>query len=286
MQLKDRIVDFFVTYGLQILGALIILTVGFFVAREAARLADRLFKKLEVDAPIRSLLVRLIRLVVMAFVLVLVLDKFGVPMAPMVAGIGVVGVGVGLALQGVLSNAAAGLVLIFTRPFRVNEYIEIIGEEGQVKAITLFTTILTHPDKSKIVIPNRKIVGEVLHDYGAIRQLDLVVGVSYDTDLKRMRLLLNDTLSQDAMVLKDPAPVIGIRSLDDSDIMVAVKPWVKVSDFVPASAQVYEEIIEAFRAHDIDMPFPQQEVRLLAEAVGSSRLQPRGNEHGLPRQGI
>lgn len=263
MQLKDRIVDFFVTYGFQIVGALIILTVGFFVAREAARLADRLLNKVDVDAPIRSLLVRVVRLIVMAFVFVLVLDKFGVPMAPMVAGIGVVGVGIGLALQGVLSNAAAGLVLIFSRPFRVGEYIEIIGEEGEVKAITLFTTILTHPDRSKIVIPNRKIVGEILHDFGAIRQLDLTVAVAYDTDLKKVRTVLRETLDQHPMALKDPAPVIGIRSLEDFDITVSVKPWVAVNDFVPAAAQIYERIIEAFRAHDIHIPFPQREVRLL-----------------------
>lgn len=272
MRWKDKIVDFFVAYGMQIVGALIILAVGYYVAQQVARLADRLFKKLEVDAPIRSLLVRLIRLIVLAFVLVLVLDKFGVPMAPMVAGIGVVGVGVGLALQGVLSNAAAGLVLIFSRPFRVGEYIEIIEEEGQVKAITLFTTILTHPDRSKIVIPNRKIVGEVLHDFGSIRQLDLCVGVSYDSDLKKVRRVIAETLANERMVLKDPPAVIGVRSLEDSDIMVSVKPWVAVSDFVPASAQVYEEIVDAFRVNAIDMPYPQQEIRLLRDGNGSGRF--------------
>lgn len=274
MQLKDRIVEFFVTYGFQIVGALIILTVGYFVAREAARLADRLLGKVDVDAPIRLLLVRVIRLVVMAFVLVLVLDKFGVPMAPMVAGIGVVGVGVGLALQGVLSNAAAGLVLIFSRPFRVGEYIEVVGEEGEVKAITLFTTILTHPDRSKIVIPNRKIVGEILHDFGAVRQLDLTVGVAYDSDLKKVRAVLRETLEQHPMALKDPQPVIGIRSLEDYDIAVLVKPWVAVENFVPAGAEIYERIIDAFRAHDIEVPLPQREVRLL-NGVSSSQTHVR-----------
>jgi small conductance mechanosensitive channel len=269
MQIKEKIIEFFVTYGLQILGALIILAAGIFLARMAGQFVDRLFTKLEMEPPIRALLVRAVRLIVMAFVLVLVLDKFGVPLAPMVAGIGVVGVGVGLALQGVLSNAAAGLVLIFTRPFRVGEYIEVIGVEGQVKSISLFATILTHPDQSKVVVPNRKIVGEVLHDYGRIRQLDLVVGVSYDTDLQKARGVMRNLLAQSKFVLKEPVPVFGITSLEDSDIIVSVKPWVSVNDFVPAAAQLYEEIIEAFRAHEIDMPYPQQEVRLLNESISA-----------------
>ena len=128
----------------------------------------------------------------------------GVDIAPLVAGVGVIGVGIGLATQGVLANLVAGLLIIFSKPFRVGEFIDLLGESGVVQAIDLFSTKLAHADKSIVVIPNRKIVGEILHNYGVIRQLDLCIGVSYDSDLKQVERIVKDILARNAKVLKEP----------------------------------------------------------------------------------
>ena len=154
-------------------------------------------------------------------------------------------------------------MIIFTKPFRVGEYLELLGVQGQVEMIELFSTKLIHADRSRVVIPNRKIIGEVVHNYGTIRQLDLVVGVSYDTDLNLALARVRDILKSNSRVLKDPAPALGIAMLADCSINIAVKPWTSVADFGPAQAEIYQAIVEEFRARNISIPFPQREVRLL-----------------------
>ena len=154
------------------------------------------------------------------------IQNLGVELLPLIAGLGVAGAGIALAMQGLLSNLFAGLSIIFTRPFRVGEYIGIVGEEGKVETITLFQTTLSHPDRSLVVIPNRKIVGEILHNYGKIRQLDVTVGVAYDTELNQALTVIQEVLRENARVLQDMTPVIGVRLLADSSINIAVKPWV------------------------------------------------------------
>jgi len=168
-----------------------------------------------------------------------------------------------LALQGPLSNLAAGLVIIFTKPFRVGEYVDMAGEEGRVEAIELFNTILSHPDLSRIIIPNRRIVGEIMHNYGKIRQLDVIVGVAYNTDLNAALAAVNDVLMQNPRVLKDPAPFVRVSVLADSSINIAVKPWAPVTEYGVASGEINKAIVEEFRARKISIPFPQHEVRFL-----------------------
>src|SRR6184192_1857089 len=190
--IKNHIIKFLTDYGFQIIGALIILTIGAMAARWVGRLAGNFFEKKQVELPMRTLAVRVIRLLVFGLAFVLALDKFGVPIAPMVAGIGVAGVGIGLAMQGVLSNVVAGLTIIFTKPFRVGEYIEVLSVHGDVAKIELFSTTLLHPDRSRVVVPNRRIVGEVLHNYGVMRQLHLTVAVPHDADLAKVLAAVHD----------------------------------------------------------------------------------------------
>src|SRR5207302_2090895 len=203
------------------------LAAGAMGARWLGRATDQWLEKRQIEPPIRMLAGRVIRLLVFALAAVLALDKCGVPIAPMVAGIGVAGVGLGLAMQHMLSNLVAGLTIIFTKPFRVGEYVEMVGVQGQVEMIELFTTTLAHADRSRVVVPNRKIVGEVLHNYGTIRQLDLSVGVAYGTNLPETVAAVRDILKQNPRVLKELTPGVGISTLTDSSINIAVKPWVK-----------------------------------------------------------
>ncbi|HXC97790.1 MAG TPA: mechanosensitive ion channel domain-containing protein [Verrucomicrobiae bacterium] len=263
VDIQKKLVDFGTAYGMQVIGAIIILVIGLFAARWLGNALARRLEKIQMEPPVRTLLVRVVRLIVMAFVLVMVLDKFGVPIVTLVAGMGVAGVGVGLAMQGVLKNLFAGLTIIFTKPFRVGEYVEILNVYGQVQTIELFSTTLLHSDMSRVVIPNHNIVGEILHNYGNIRQLDLSVGVGYTSDLPDVLNVVREIVSSNPRVLKTPAPVVGIANLSGSSITIAVKPWTAVPDFSPAQAEIYQAIVDHFRTRKIEIPFPQREVRLL-----------------------
>jgi len=263
MSLKNIPVDLLIKYGLQVLGAVVILGAGLFLARSVGNMIEKWLQRQDMEPPIRTLLVRVVKILVIGLTLIVALDTFGVQVAPLIAGIGVAGVGIGLALQGVLGNAMAGLSIIFTKPFRVGEYIEIVGVYGEVITIDIFSTTLQHADRSRVVIPNRKVVGEILHNYGKIRQLDLSVGVGYGTNLTDALEVVHDILDKNPRVLKDPAPAVGISQLADSAINISIKPWAKVTDFGAAQAEIYQTLVERLRARNIDIPFPQREVRLL-----------------------
>ena len=268
-RIKNTIIDFLTVYGFQIIGALIILTIGLVIAWWLGRVLGQWLETKRVEPPIVMLAVRVIRLLVFLVALLQALDKLSVPIGPMLAGIGVAGVGIGLALQGVLGNLVAGLTIIFTKPFRVGEYIEVAGVSGQVKQIELFSTMLLHADMSHVMVPNRKLVGEILHNYGQIRQLDLSVGVGYGTDLDSAQKIVREILAANPRVLKDPAPFVGISALGDFSIQITIKPWTKVTDYNPAQVEIYEAIINQFRANKIEIPFPQREVRMIGSNQGA-----------------
>ena len=263
--MNERIANYIEKHGPALLSAIMILVAGFFVSRWVGKLMMRWLsrKELQLEPPVRMLIVRLIRLLIFVFALVIAGGTAGVDVTAMVASIGVAGVGIGLAMQGVLSNIVAGLTIIFTKPFLVGEYIELLEVHGQVATIEIFSTTLLHPDRSRVVIPNRKIVGEILHNYGTIRQLDLSADVSYDTDLNEAMTIVREILAKNPRVLKDPVPAVGVAELADSSVRIAVKPWVQVVDYGAACAEINQAILEQFRTKGINMPFPQREVRLL-----------------------
>lgn len=268
MEWKNKIAEYAALHAGGLVGAVIILVVGVFAARMVGKIAMRWLsrKELALEPPVQMLMVRLVRLAVLVLALVIAAGTAGVDVTAMVAGIGVAGVGVGLAMQGVLGNIVAGLNIIFTKPFRVGEYIEIVGVSGQVQTIELSSTTLLHADQSRVVIPNRKVVGEILHNYGHSRQLDLSVGVAYGTNIGSALQIIGDILKANSRVLKQPAPGVGISALGESSINLFIKPWTAVADYGPAQAEIYQAILERFSAQRIAIPFPQREVRLLNNA--------------------
>jgi small conductance mechanosensitive channel len=263
-QIRTTVIDLALKFGPKLLAALIILVIGYVVARQIGHWVQRGLMHIEMEPPVRVLLVRIARLLIWLLFAIMALQNLGVELLPLVAGLGVAGAGIALAMQGLLSNLFAGLTIILTKPFRVGEYIGIVGQEGTVETITLFQTTLSHPDRSRVVIPNRKIVGEILHNYGKIRQVDVTVGVAYDTDLNQALTLIQEVLRENKRILQDIPPVIGVRQLADSSINIAVKPWVAVTDYGFACGEVNKIVLEAFREHGIEMPFPQREVRMVA----------------------
>lgn len=266
-QVKSTAIDLGMKFGPKLLVAIIIMTIGFLVARWVAGAVARMLEKFEFEAPVRQLLVNLTRALVLILFGIMALQNLGVELLPLVAGLGVAGAGVALATQGVLRNMVAGLTIILTRPFHVGEYISIIKEEGQVDDISLFHTTLIHPDLSRVVIPNRRIVGEILHNYGHIRQVEVIVRVAYDADLNQALATIHEVLQANPRVLQDPAPLIQVIRLADSSVNIGVKPWVSVPDYVAATGEISKTIVEAFRGRNIVIPFPQQEVRLLGNAA-------------------
>lgn len=260
---KDKVVDYVIGHSGGLIAAVVIIVVGLLAARWIGRVMDRWMVRKAMEPPLRSLLVRVTRLAVLMFALVVALETVGIDMTILIAGFSVAGLGVSLALQGVLGNLSAGLTIIFTKPFRVGEYIEIAGVQGQVQTVGLFSTTLLHLDRSRVVIPNRKIVGEILHNYGSVRQLNLSVGVAYGTDLNQAVGIVRGVLEQNPRVLKDPVPFVGVTMLGDSSISIAIRPWTAVTDFGFAQTEVNKEVAEQFRAANISIPFPQREVRVL-----------------------
>lgn len=265
-QAKSTLLDLAIRFGPKLVVALLILTAGFFVGRWLGKLAERMLGRLGIEETIRQLLVRIVRILTLGLFLILALQNLGVELLPLIAGLGVAGAGVALAMQGVLGNLVAGLTIIFTHPFRVGEYISIVGEDGVVVEISLFNTVLSHLDRSRVVIPNRKIVGEILHNHGKIRQLDITVGVAYTTDITRAMASIREILAANPRVLKDPEALVLVRTLADSSVDIAVKPWVGAEDFLEVAGEINQTILETFRAKGIVIPFPQREVRLLGAA--------------------
>lgn len=265
-QARHRMVEMGAEYAPRLFTALVILLAGYFVARWLISLLSRKLDKVDMEPPVRALIVQVVRVILLGVFLIIALSQMKVEVMPLIAGLGVAGAGIALAMQGVLGNLAAGLTIILTRPFRVGEYVSMVGVEGRVAEVKLFSTILDHPDRSRVVIPNRHIVGEIMHNYGTIRQLDVVVGVAYATDLNQALASVNRVLLGNSRVLQDPAPVVRVAMLADSSINIVIRPWVSVPDFGVASGEINKAVVEAFRADGISIPFPQREVRLLNQA--------------------
>ena len=255
--------DLAIQFGPKVVVALLIIAAGFYVGRWAAKITGSMLEKMGLDETLRQLLGRIVRIFVLGLFLIMALQNLGVQLLPLLAGLGVAGAGIALAMQGVLGNLAAGLTIIFTRPFLVGEYISIVDVEGTIAEIKLFNTVLSHPDRSRIVIPNRKIVGEILHNYGKLRQHNVIVGVAYNTDIKQALQTIRDLLAHNPSILKEPEPVISVLTLADSNVQIAIRPWTTVDDFNDTASTINQTVLEVFRERGIGIPFPQREVRLI-----------------------
>jgi small conductance mechanosensitive channel len=242
-----------VLYGIKALVAVAIFLVVTIAARWLGNLTHQQLGRHALEPPVRLLLVRIVKVIVLLFGAVVALETLGVPIAPLIAGIGVAGVGIGLALQGVLSSLMAGLSIIFTKPFRVGEHISLLGVHGDVAVIDIFSTTLMHPDRSRIIIPNRKIIGEIMHNFGTIRQLHLTVDVAYKTDLDQALTIVREVLAAHPDVLKDPPPSVGISQLSHPAVTIAVEPWTSIATYSATQGDLNKSIIERLR--EAHIPF-------------------------------
>jgi small conductance mechanosensitive channel len=260
---KNTLIELAIRFGPRLFTALVILIAGIFVSGWLSRWLMQFLARRDLEPPLRLLLSRIAWGLCALLCTLLALQNLGVELLPLLAGLGVAGAGVALATQGVLGNLVAGLSIIFGKPFRVGEYIAIAGVEGVVESITLFNTTLGHVDLSRVVVPNRKVVGEILHNYGRIRQVEVRIGVAYDSDLPTVMDLIRSALQANPRVLREPQPVVQPVQFGESAVSIAVRPWVAVQDQVAAIGEIHATVLEALRARGVVIPPPQREVRLI-----------------------
>lgn len=256
--------DLIATYGMKVIFAILIFIIGKFLANVARNLTTKLMDKRKVDTTVASFVGNMVWAVVFAFTIIATLGELGVQTASLVAVVGAAGLAVGLALQGSLSNFAAGVLMVLFRPCRVGDYIEAAGVSGTVDEITIFSTRLHTPDNKVVIAPNSSIMNGTITNYSALgqRRVDLVIGVAYDADLKQAKEVLSQVLDNHPLVLKDPAYTVALLELADSSVNFVVRPWVKTADYWTVYFEVMEQIKVALDDANIGIPFPQMDLHV------------------------
>jgi len=260
----DVITEFVINYSFQIVGALIILIVGLKLSGWLSRLVIRLCEKRSIDVTLSRFFASSTKLMVMMFVIIIAIGKFGISIAPFIAALGALAFGSSLAIQGPLSNYGAGLTLILTRPFVVGNTITVQGVSGVVEEIRLAATILTTEDGEELTIPNKLIVGEILRNSFENKIVETSVGISYQDDPEHAIDVLLRVLDQFTVICKDPAPQVGIEAFADSSINIGLRYWVPTKQYYHLLYQVNLSIHQALVEASITIPFPQQDVHLKA----------------------
>ena len=257
------VVDYLVNYSFQILGAIIVLIIGFIIARKVSNTIFKLCQKKNIDVTLSQFFSGVVRIFIIAATLMVALPKFGIQVTPFIAALGAVGLGAGLAVQGLLSNYSAGLAIILTRPFVVGDTIKVQGVAGLVKEVKLSSTVLSNEDNELITIPNKHIVGEIIHNSQSDSILELVVGIAYDSDPQQAVSAIKDSLKGLDGLSEERDPQVGIDEFGDSSVNIAVRAWAKTEKLFETRYRCNLAIFQALEASQISIPFPQREVRML-----------------------
>lgn len=251
-------------YGLRVVAALVIVVVGRWVARLLGSLTEGALTKRDIDATVRQFIGKLVFALVMVFAVIAALSNVGIQTASIIAALGAAGLAIGLALQGSLSNFAAGVLIVVLRPCRVGDYVEAGGAAGTVNNISLFFTTLLTPDNKQIIVPNSAIIGAPITNYSAMpqRRVDIKVGIGYSADIQQAKAELKQLLESDQRVLQTPPYVIAVVELADSSVNLAVRAWVNSPDYWDVYFHLMESIKLRFDEAGIEIPFPQRTVHL------------------------
>jgi small conductance mechanosensitive channel len=262
--LAEKVWELLTIYGLKVIAGIVVFIVGRWVAKGLTKLARKVMEKRAVDHTLVSFVANLTYIALLVFVVLAALGQLGIQTTSFIAVIGAAGLAIGLALQGSLSNFAAGFLMIIFRPFKVGDFIEGAGVAGTVEAIQLFTTQLKSPDNKTVIIPNASLTAGNITNYSTkgTRRVDLVMGIGYKDDIDKAKEIMADVLAKDGRVLKDPAPTIALVELADSSVNFVVRPWVKAEDYWDVYFDTTENIKKSFDAEGISIPFPQRDVHV------------------------
>jgi small conductance mechanosensitive channel len=262
--LPTKIFELVTIYGLKVIAAIVVFIVGRLIAKGLTNFTEKVMTKKEVDPTIVSFVGNMTYVALLVFVVLAALGQLGVQTTSFIAVIGAAGLAIGLALQGSLSNFAAGFLMIIFRPFKVGDFIEGAGVSGTVEMIQLFTTQLQTPDNKTVIIPNSSMTGGNITNWSVkgTRRVDLVFGIGYGDDIDKAKKIMADVLAKDERILKDPAPKIALVELADSSVNFVVRPWVKSGDYWDVYFDTTENIKKSFDAEGISIPFPQRDVHM------------------------
>jgi small conductance mechanosensitive channel len=261
----DLIIEFGVKYGFQVIYAIIILIIGLIVARWLANMIVRVCEARKLDITLSRFLGSVVRLTVLAFVMIVVLGKFGITMTPFIAAIGAVAFGSSLALAGLMSNYGAGLSIIITRPFVVGDTINIQSVSGVVEEIGLAATRLSTEDGEQITIPNKHIVGEILINSFENKVVEMSIGISYADDPQKAIKIIQETLQKITEIVNEPAPQVGIEEFADSSVNIGMRYWVPTKQYFQILYQANLAVYKALNKAKITIPFPQRDIHMLSE---------------------
>ena len=266
--LVNKVIEFFVAYSFQVVGALIILIAGFIIGKWVANLVEKLCKKKDLDVTLSGFLASIAKLLVIAFAIIIAMSKFGITIAPFIAMIGAAAFGATYALQGPLSNYGAGLSIILGRPFVVGDTINVAGVFGVVESVKLAHTDLITEDGVTITIPNKHIVGEIMHNSKEFRIIEGMVGISYSDDPEKAINAIKETISKIDGISADPAPQIGVENFGDSSVDIGYRYWVPTQKYFETMHTVNLAVFNSIKDAGITIPFPQREVLVTKNLEG------------------
>jgi small conductance mechanosensitive channel len=254
--------DAIIGVGMNALIAILILVVGMYIARFAKNRAVKRLSSRGVDEAVSSFVAQMLQVVIIAAVLIAALNKIGVETTSLVAVFGAAGLAIGLALKDSLSNFSSGVMIIILKPFRSGHYVEAAGIAGTVKSIELFSTRLVTPDNKIVILPNSTVYASEIINYSMqpTRRIDIVVGISYESDMRTAKSVILDVVKENDLVLKDPEPVVAVSELADSSVNLVVRPWVNTADYWVARFALIEGVKRALDDNNISIPFPQMDV--------------------------
>ncbi len=252
------------TFGLKLIAAILIFVIGRWVARLVQSGLRRTMEKGKVEKTLIGFSTKLFYIALMAFVVIAALGKLGIQTASFIAVLGAAGLAVGLALQGSLSNFAAGVLMLIFRPFKIGDFIEGGGTAGTVREIHIFTTTLTTPDNKRVIVPNSKMMGDNITNYSAesTRRVDILASISYNDDIDKAKEVLMGIITSDERVLKDPKPLVAVKTMNDSSVDLVVRSWVNSADYWAVYFALTEAIKKGLEAEGLSIPYPQQDVHI------------------------
>ncbi|MCH7894676.1 MAG: mechanosensitive ion channel [Proteobacteria bacterium] len=261
---SGRLTELLLPWGIKIGFAALIFLAGRWIAKMAANSVDKIMKKAGVDATLIHFLHNVIYAALLIAVIIAAVDQLGIKTTSFLAILGAAGLAVGLALQSSLSNFSSGIMLILFHPFKVGDFVEAGGTTGTVEQINVFNTVMRTGDNREIIVPNSQIFGGTITNFSAkaTRRIDLVIGIGYDDNIGKAKQIIEDILSADQRILKEPAPAILVTELGASSVDLAVRPWVRKEDYGSTRGDLLENIKTGLEDGGCSLPYPQQDVHL------------------------
>jgi small conductance mechanosensitive channel len=262
--IKDFLVTKGTAFAIDLLAAILIFVVGRWLAKWISILIGRAMTRGHVESILVTFVQHMCYFGLLAFVIIAALDRVGIKLTAAIAVLGAAALAVAFALQGSLSNFAAGILMVIFKPFKIGDFVTVAGIQGTVQEIQILNTVLNSPDNVHIIVPNSQVTGGTISNYttNATRRIDLTIGVSYDDDLKKAKLVIEGVLAADARILKTPAPTVAVSELGDSSVNFVVRPWVKPANYWDVYFDVTEKLKTALETNGLTIPFTQYDVNI------------------------